>query len=116
MDMTTCYCCGRECYDHPGIVSACLSCSIEVHQEDGGTPPQCLFDRIDCKEGDGFPVVFGAGPQTGKQTWWQKRLDTVAIRHGKISASVAAKPTQTKKSYGDQCPCGLIPSQCTYHS
>ena len=116
MDMTTCYCCGAGCYQGGGT-SCCQPCSCEVHVAVGGGPPAGLANRTDPKIGDSFPTP---------STYWQQGLDTVKARKSGVKTikwlydvdgnkvpAISDEPK--KKSYGDQCPCGIHPQACPYH-
>ncbi len=96
--MRPCYLCKEKTLDFgTDFYNCCYRC--------------CELIYIDAGFKDSLHQLSPSGMGVEKSNvMWKKHIDNVI--NGILIANGA---TRKKPKYTDQCPCGLLPSQCDYH-
>lgn len=108
MDLVPCCICDLQCIDQgKNWMSVCYPCSVPILNEINGTSSQ-----IDSQHS----IIDGNGWNDTKRNRELYDRHRRAFRSLKSILGPSPAKQIIKKQYGSECPCGLIPSQCTYHS
>lgn len=90
--LISCYICGEDCRDWGNLYTSCCDlCSYDVMLKAGETPEL---------KANGFGEEYDYALQAVK---------------ARSKLTVKVNNESKKKTYTDECPCGLHPSQCDYH-
>ena len=118
----TCAICREDMGPYPYSVEKFLGTCTKCRKRDYDNCAPC---GNFAKPRDGSPCIYCAGTGNGRTGTGTPKASFTAgkVKYADADAKDTAalydeltKSFSAKKDYGDQCPCGIHPANCPYHS